>query len=96
MPSLDREFVGYGKAIPKVEWPKGAKLALTFAINYEAGAERSLAFGDHGPETYGKFPDGDIDFLGVGQMVNMGKARADHATNRYCSFRLSLANPSET
>jgi len=56
MPSSNREFVGYGKAVPNVEWPKNAKLALTFAINYEAGAERSLAFGDQGPETYGEFP----------------------------------------
>ena len=51
-----RDFVGYGKNVPKVSWPNGARLALTFAINYEAGGERSVAFGDQGPETFGEFP----------------------------------------
>ena len=53
---MERDFVGYGKVVPKVQWPKNARLALTFAINYEAGAERSVAFGDQGPETFGEFP----------------------------------------
>jgi len=53
---IPRNFVGYGKILPKVRWPKGAKLALTFAINYEAGSERSIGFGDQGPETFGEFP----------------------------------------
>jgi allantoinase len=53
---LERDFVGYGKVVPKVRWPKNARLALTFAINYEAGAERSVAFGDQGAETFGEFP----------------------------------------
>jgi len=53
---IRRNFVGYGKVLPKVHWPKGAKLALTFAINYEAGSERSIGFGDQGPETFGEFP----------------------------------------
>ncbi len=53
---IDRDFVGYGRTLPKVEWPKGAKLALTLAVNYEAGAERCPSFGDEGPETYGEFP----------------------------------------
>jgi len=56
MTPLNRDFIGYGKTIPRVRWPKGARLALTFAINYEAGAERSVPFGDQGAETYGEFP----------------------------------------
>jgi peptidoglycan/xylan/chitin deacetylase (PgdA/CDA1 family) len=56
MTPIERDFVGYGKNVPKVKWPKNARLALTFAINYEAGAERSVAFGDQGAETYGEFP----------------------------------------
>jgi peptidoglycan/xylan/chitin deacetylase (PgdA/CDA1 family) len=51
-----RDFVGYGLDIPKIEWPNGARLALTFAINYEAGGERSVIYGDSGPEAYGEFP----------------------------------------
>jgi len=56
MGPLPRDFVGYGKAVPEVRWPKNARVALTFAINYEAGGERSVAFGDEGPETFGEFP----------------------------------------
>jgi peptidoglycan/xylan/chitin deacetylase (PgdA/CDA1 family) len=56
MSPLPRDFIGYGKNPPKVQWPENARLALTFAINYEAGAERSVAFGDQGPETFGEFP----------------------------------------
>ena len=53
---IPRNFVGYGKVPPKVHWPKGCMLALTFAINYEAGSERSVVFGDQGPESFGEFP----------------------------------------
>jgi allantoinase len=56
MSPLPRDFIGYGKSPPKVQWPRKARLAITFAINYEAGAERSVAFGDQGPETFGEFP----------------------------------------
>jgi len=50
-----RDFVGYGRNPPKVKWPGGARLALTIAVNYEAGGERSVVNGDSGPETYGEF-----------------------------------------
>jgi allantoinase len=56
MSPLPRDFIGYGKSPPKVLWPRKARLVLTFAINYEAGAERSVAFGDQVPETFGEFP----------------------------------------
>lgn len=50
-----RDFIGYGRRPPKVTWPNGARLALTIAVNYEAGGERSVIYGDQGPETYGEF-----------------------------------------
>jgi peptidoglycan/xylan/chitin deacetylase (PgdA/CDA1 family) len=56
MSTSSRDFLGYGKAVPRVRWPNGARLAVTFAVNYEAGGERSVAFGDQGPETFGEFP----------------------------------------
>ena len=31
-------------------------MALTVAVNYEAGGERAVGFGDAGPETFGEFP----------------------------------------
>ena len=56
MSTSSRDFLGYGKAVPRVRWPNGTRLAVTFAINYEAGGERSVAFGDQGAETFGEFP----------------------------------------
>jgi peptidoglycan/xylan/chitin deacetylase (PgdA/CDA1 family) len=56
MSPLQRDFVGYGKNVPKVRWPKAAQLALTIAVNYEAGSERAVGFGDEGAETFGEFP----------------------------------------
>jgi peptidoglycan/xylan/chitin deacetylase (PgdA/CDA1 family) len=52
---VPRDFVGYGRTPPKVRWPEEARLALTFVVNYEAGGERSVIYGDDGPETYGEF-----------------------------------------
>lgn len=56
MAPLNRDFIGYGRKVPEVRWPDGARLALTFAVNYEAGGERAIGFGDAGAETYGEFP----------------------------------------
>ncbi len=52
---VPRDLVGYGKTPPKVRWPDGSRLALTFVVNYEAGGERSPIYGDDAPETYGEF-----------------------------------------
>jgi len=56
MSRLSRDFIGYGRNVPKVKWPGGARLALTVAVNYEAGGERAVGFGDAGAETFGEFP----------------------------------------
>jgi peptidoglycan/xylan/chitin deacetylase (PgdA/CDA1 family) len=52
---IARDFIGYGQNPPRVDWPRHARLALTFVVNYEAGGERSVIYGDDGPETYGEF-----------------------------------------
>lgn len=49
----ERNFVGYGKNIPKVEWPGGARIAVNFVLNYEVGAELSPLDGDPERETTG-------------------------------------------
>lgn len=42
-----RNFTGYGEAgLPTLQWPHGAKIALSFVINYEEGGERSVLAGD--------------------------------------------------
>ena len=56
MTTESRNFIGYGRKIPKVLWPNNAPLALTFAVNYEVGAERSVVFGDKAPQTFDEFP----------------------------------------
>ena len=48
----NRNYVGYGKNNPKISWPKNAKLALQFVLNYEEGAENSILNGDDHSETF--------------------------------------------
>ena len=47
-----RNFVGYGKKQPKVEWPNKAKLALQIVLNYEEGAENCVLHGDKTSEVF--------------------------------------------
>lgn len=53
-----RDFVGYGRNPPAVKWPGGARLAVSFCINYEEGAERSPLDGDEYPERFSEVPYG--------------------------------------
>ena len=41
-----RDFVGYGPKPPAARWPGGARVALSFVLNYEEGGERSPLDGD--------------------------------------------------
>lgn len=41
-----RDFLGYGDKPPSVEWPGGARVALSLVINVEEGAELSVTSGD--------------------------------------------------
>jgi allantoinase len=42
----DRDFAGYGAAPPNPHWPDAARVAVSFVVNVEEGAELSLADGD--------------------------------------------------
>ena len=46
-----RDLIGYGNNQPKIKWPKNAKLALQFVLNYEEGAESCVLHGDPHSET---------------------------------------------
>lgn len=46
MENLPRDFIGYGATPPDPSWPKNARLALNFVINYEEGSEPSVPDGD--------------------------------------------------
>ncbi len=50
--SYSRDFKGYGKNDFKVEWPKKAKLALQFVLNYEEGGENCILEGDKYSENF--------------------------------------------
>ena len=39
---MARDLVGYGAEPPDPAWPGGARLAVSFVLNYEEGGERSV------------------------------------------------------
>lgn len=43
---LPRDLLGYSRGRPSTWWPGGARLAVNIALNYEEGAEQSVADGD--------------------------------------------------
>ena len=47
----ERDFAGYGRDVPNVNWPGEARIALQFVINYEEGSEYSILDGDPRAET---------------------------------------------
>lgn len=60
-----RDLVGYGRRLPRVRWPNGARVAVSLCLNYEEGSERSFAAGDDVNESKGEanrsFPPGVRD-----------------------------------
>ena len=42
-PGPRREFVGYGRDVPRVRWPNDARVAVNFVINYEEGSEVQMS-----------------------------------------------------
>jgi peptidoglycan/xylan/chitin deacetylase (PgdA/CDA1 family) len=46
IPGPARDFVGYGRRLPKVVWPNGANVAVNVVVNYEEGSEYSKPAGD--------------------------------------------------
>jgi putative urate catabolism protein len=47
-----RDFVGYGESPPDPQWPRGARLALNFVLNYEEGGENTPLEGDPASEAF--------------------------------------------
>ena len=47
-----RDLVGYGGKPPTVTWPNGARIAVSFVLNYEEGGERTIMDGDAESESY--------------------------------------------
>lgn len=53
---MQRDLIGYGRNTPRIEWPGGARIAVSLVVNYEEGAEYSTLDGDAGHETNGEVP----------------------------------------
>ena len=50
---MTRDLKGYGRTPPDPQWPGGARVAVSFVINFEEGAEMSLSAGDpHNEKVY--------------------------------------------
>jgi len=47
-----RDLVGYGRQPPDPRWPNGARVALSFVLNYEEGGERTPLEGDPTSEAF--------------------------------------------
>ena len=47
----NRDFRGYGDRPPDPRWPDGARVAVSFVVNVEEGAELSLSAGDERNES---------------------------------------------
>ena len=48
---MARDFRGYGDHPPDPRWPGGARVAVSFVVNVEEGAELSLSAGDERNES---------------------------------------------
>lgn len=51
-PAYPRDLAGYGGVPPKLRWPGEARIAVSFVLNYEEGAENTVLHGDAGAETF--------------------------------------------
>ncbi|MFY7778574.1 MAG: allantoinase PuuE [Elstera sp.] len=47
-----REMIGYGANPPHAQWPNGAKIAVSFVLNYEEGGENCVLHGDAASEAF--------------------------------------------
>lgn len=47
-----RDLIGYNGHPPHPRWPGGARIALSFVLNYEEGAERCILHGDKESEAF--------------------------------------------
>ncbi len=52
MTDYPRNLVGYGAEPPAANWPRGARTAVQFVINYEEGGENCVLHGDAASEAF--------------------------------------------
>ena len=49
---MSRDLVGYGQHPPDPRWPGGARIAVSFVLNYEEGGENTPLEGDPASEAF--------------------------------------------
>ena len=47
-----RDMRGYGRRLPKAQWPHQARIAVQFVVNYEEGGENNILHGDSASEAF--------------------------------------------
>ncbi len=52
MSEYPRDLAGYAGAPPLADWPREARIAVQFVVNYEEGAERCVLHGDNESEAF--------------------------------------------
>ncbi len=52
MTDYPRDMIGYGAHPPDAHWPKNARIAVQFVINYEEGGENCTLHGDAASEAF--------------------------------------------
>ncbi|OWU85744.1 polysaccharide deacetylase [Oceanicola sp. 22II-s10i] len=52
MQRYPRNMIGYGPTPPDAKWPGGAKIAISFVMNYEEGGENNILHGDAASEAF--------------------------------------------
>ena len=100
---MQRDLVGYGRNTPRIEWPGGARIAVSLVVNYEEGAERSTLDGDPHHETNNEVPSpvpaGDRDLnnesffeygsrVGVWRLMDMFRRYGVKSTFYCCALAL--------
>jgi putative urate catabolism protein len=55
-PGPRRDVVGYGRHVPQVTWPEGARVAVSLVLNWEEGSEYSKIAGDGRNEGLAEIP----------------------------------------
>ena len=51
-PPYPRDLAGYGRDLPNVCWPGGARIAVQFVLNFEEGGENNVLHGDPHSEQF--------------------------------------------
>ena len=100
---MERDLIGYGRDLPRIEWPGGARIAVSLVVNYEEGAEHSTLDGDSNHETNNEVPSpvptGDRDLnnesffeygsrVGVWRLIDMFSRYGVKSTFFCCALAL--------